>query len=104
MENSRKNLWIIGGGEVFTSREKYLEFLENNFSLDRKNTGDWKSWIANGLVETHTVTRIPMPDKLNADYDAWKIIFEKFVDQIDTNEPISLIGHSLGGIFLAKYL
>lgn len=104
MTTNKENLWIIGGGETFENREKYLFFLENTFDINRKKSGDWKSWLADGLFDTHNITKIPMPDKMNADYDAWKIIFEKYLDEMDTNIEISLIGHSLGGIFLAKYL
>lgn len=98
----KENLWIIGGGDTFTSREKYLASIEK-MDIHHKKSG-WKSWLSMGLSDTHDVTRIPMPDTLNADYDAWKIIFEKFLDEVDTNLPMTIIGHSLGGIFLAKYL
>ena len=43
-----------------------------------------------------------MPNKQNADYQAWKIEFEKILPDLDKDSI--LIGHSLGGIFLAKYL
>lgn len=100
----KQNLWIIGGGEVFENQEAYLHFLENEFSIDRKKSGDWKKWLADGLLDTHNVTKIAMPDKMNADYDAWKIVFEKYIDELDTNTNMSIVGHSLGGIFIAKYL
>lgn len=43
-----------------------------------------------------------MPNKTNAQYLEWKILFEKIFDLLDEN-PI-LIGHSLGAIFIVKYL
>ena len=43
-----------------------------------------------------------MPSKDNAKYNEWKIHFEKYFQFIKDN--IILIGISLGGIFLAKYL
>lgn len=43
-----------------------------------------------------------MPNKTNAQYNEWKIFFKKLVDLLDDN--FILIGHSLGGIFLTKYL
>jgi uncharacterized protein len=43
-----------------------------------------------------------MPLKENAKYIEWKIHFERFFPQLQNN--IILIGTSLGGIFLAKYL
>lgn len=97
-----KQLWILGGGEVFTSREKYLEWCERTPFYKAKKW--WKDWIAHGLSDDYEVVKISLPDKTNADYEAWKIWFEKYIDLLDTNEEIFLIGHSLGGIFLAKYL
>ena len=44
--------------------------------------------------------RLPLQD--NAKYEEWKIHFEIFFPQLRNN--IILIGSSLGGIFLAKYL
>ena len=43
-----------------------------------------------------------MPLQENAKYDEWKIYFERFFPYLRNN--IILIGSSLGGIFLAKYL
>ena len=43
-----------------------------------------------------------MPLQDNAKYSDWKIHFERYFSQLKNN--IILIGNSLGGIFLAKYL
>ena len=43
-----------------------------------------------------------MPNSKNARYPEWKIWFEKTFHLL--SEEVVLIGHSLGGIFLAKYL
>jgi predicted alpha/beta hydrolase family esterase len=43
-----------------------------------------------------------MPSKRNAKYIEWKIWFEKFFPFL--KDDIILIGHSLGAIFLTKYL
>ena len=42
-----------------------------------------------------------MPNATNARYAEWKIWFDKIVPLLD--EEVIFIGHSLGGIFLAKY-
>ena len=42
-----------------------------------------------------------MPNKGNAIYDEWKIVFEKFALALPPDTVY--VGHSLGGIFLAKY-
>ena len=43
-----------------------------------------------------------MPCKQNAHYNEWRIWFERHIQFMNNN--IVLIGHSLGGNFLAKYL
>jgi len=43
-----------------------------------------------------------MPNKQNARYVEWKLWFERYLDIVP--EGVILIGHSLGGMFLAKYL
>lgn len=43
-----------------------------------------------------------MPLQDNAKYNEWKIHFEKYIPYLQDN--MILIGSSLGGIFLAKYL
>ncbi|MDR3168493.1 MAG: alpha/beta hydrolase [Candidatus Peribacteria bacterium] len=43
-----------------------------------------------------------MPNKQNAQYEEWKIVFEKIIDKLDNN--FILIGHSLGAMFIVKYL
>ena len=43
-----------------------------------------------------------MPNKSNAKYVEWKIWFEKLLPFV--RDDIVLLGHSMGGVFLAKYL
>ena len=43
-----------------------------------------------------------MPNKQNAAYDEWSIWFEKYFAYL--KDDVILIGWSLGGMFLAKYL
>lgn len=43
-----------------------------------------------------------MPNRQNAVYEEWKIVFEKLIPHFDSH--VQLVGHSLGAMFLAKYL
>lgn len=43
-----------------------------------------------------------MPNKQNAQYDEWSIVFEKLLPYFTNNTH--LVGHSLGATFLAKFL
>lgn len=61
----------------------------------------WKLWLADELV-AHDILLPSMPSKFNAKYEEWEILFSKVVPLLRSDS--TLVGHSLGGIFLAKYL
>lgn len=54
------------------------------------------------LGEDYDVLLPQMPKSSDAKYNEWRIYFEKIIPLLD--EDVIFIGHSLGGIFLAKYL
>lgn len=64
------------------------------------------SWSREGitaaLADTHDVLTPTMPNKHNAHYDEWKIKFAKMIPYFE--DEVQLVGHSLGAMFLAKYL
>ena len=95
---------IIHGGTTYKSHEEYFLALKGlDIKLDRmKSSKDWKDGLQEKLGEDFTVYIPQMPNKQNAQYEEWKILFEKVVKLLD--DYIVLIGHSMGGIFLAKYL
>ena len=101
----KKQIVVIGGGDTFDSYEEYLGFLRN-FEIDieryKSDTKDWKPWLREVLGNDYEVILPVMPDKNNAQFNEWKLWFEKLLPFI--NDGIILIGHSLGGAFLAKYL
>lgn len=91
---------LVNGGEV-SSGERSIEDIE--VSLERmRSHQSWKSSLQKELGEDYEVLFSPMPNPSSAKYSEWKIIFDKVSTLID--DDIVLIGHSLGGIFLAKYL
>lgn len=100
----KKQVLVIHGGSNFVSYDKYLEELKNSeINLDRlKFKIDWKANLQNHLGEGFDVFNPRFPQKDNAKYEEWKIYFEKILEKLD--EEIILVGHSLGSIFLAKYL
>lgn len=100
----KKQIIFIHGGDSFDSYEKYLEHLKNfEFSIDwflsRKK---WSISLAEDLGGDFQVFAPNMPNKQNARYAEWKIWFEKMLPFIE--DEVVLVGHSQGGIFLAKYL
>jgi predicted alpha/beta hydrolase family esterase len=93
----------IHGGDTFQKYEDYISYLTNReLSLDKIKRKDWKSYLQDSLGENFDVILPQMPNKQNAHYEEWKILFEKVLRLLD--EEIILVGHSLGGIFLPKYL
>ena len=97
-------LLIIHGGETFPTTADYLNFLKT-YQLDPDDvvfsTG-WKDVLPTTLGPDFEVIKPRMPNALNARYDEWKIWFEKYLPFL--RDEVILLGHSLGGIFLAKYL
>jgi len=100
----KKQIIYIHGGDSFDSYEDYIKYLkETEFSIDwflpRKR---WIDDMINELNNDYQFFMPQMPCKQNANYEEWKIWFEKMLPFI--NDGVILIGHSQGGIFLAKYL
>ncbi len=101
----KKQIIVIHGGDTFDSYEEYLKFLKD-FQIDfeeyRIGKIGWKKTLRERLGDDFEVIAPDMPNKINAKYSEWKIWFEKFIPHF--NQGVILVGHSLGGTFLAKYL
>ena len=101
MKNKTQVL-IIHGGMTFRSKRGYLHYLKTrDISLDRR-IGWADDYLSLKLGKTFQVIKPRMPFPDNAKYEEWKIHFERYIPLLG-NKTI-LIGNSLGGIFLAKYL
>jgi len=100
----KPQLCIIHGGNPFDTQADYLAALaEQTVAYDRLlYTPDWKSWLGAELSDTHDVLLPSMPNKQNAQYDEWATYFSKILPFL--RPDAILVGHSLGSIFLAKYL
>lgn len=93
----------LHGGETFDTYEEYLEYLRiRKLDFARLMQEDWKSGLQEKLGDDFQVILPQMPNKKNAKYLEWKIWFDKIVPFLE--DGCILIGHSLGGIFFAKYL
>jgi predicted alpha/beta hydrolase family esterase len=101
--NNKKQIVIIQGGSVFPKYSDYLFFLKNlKVSFERLHQITWKDTLQEKLGENFYVINLKMPHNMNARYEEWKIFFELYVSLF--NKETTLIGQSLGGIFLVKYL
>lgn len=92
---------VIHGGDSFESYAKYIAFLKS-WRIDFSDKTNWKENLGTVLGEKYEIIAPKMPNKLNARYLEWKIWFEKFIPHLQ--KDIILVGHSLGGLFLIKYL
>jgi uncharacterized protein len=101
---AKKQILIIHGGNTFAKQSDYIDYLKNT-EIDKSrlySTIDWKQTISDRLGDNYEVLNPRMPNASYARYDEWKIYFEALTKVLENN--VILIGHSLGGIFLAKYL
>jgi predicted alpha/beta hydrolase family esterase len=98
----RTQIIFIHGGNTFRSKKEFIKFLKTRkISLDKKIK--WNDdYLDKHLGNDFEIIRLSMPLKDDAKYKEWKIYFERFFPHLRDN--IILIGNSLGGIFLAKYL
>ncbi len=98
-----QQILVIHGGNAFLKYEDYLAYLETkNISLEKLLSKDWKLNLQSDLGPEHQVIAPRMPNGDNARYSEWKLWFERLLPLLD--QDLILVGHSLGGIFLAKYL
>lgn len=99
----KKQVVVIHGGNTFDTYEEYISFLKDSkVDLESLRQKRWKSSLQNELGGDFDVIAPKMPNNSNAKYSEWKLWFNKYVPLL--NDEVVLLGHSLGGIFLSKYL
>lgn len=101
----RQEIILVGGGDSFSCREDFLQYLKNVELRDIPQDNprqSWKAWLREQLGPQYWLDTPHMPNKENAQYDEWKVWFERHLAL--TTGPVILIGLSLGAEFLAKYL
>ncbi len=102
MKKEKTQIILIHGGQTFKNHRDYLNFLKNlEVSIEKKVKWSGK-YLDKKLGNDFDIIKPRMPLGLNAKYEDWKIYFERYFPLLKDN--IILIGNSLGGIFLAKYL
>jgi predicted alpha/beta hydrolase family esterase len=98
----KTQILIIHGGTTFKSRKDYLNFLRKKKVSIEKRIRWSDDYLEKKLGKGFEIIRPTMPLKENAKYEEWRIFFERYFPYLKGN--LILIGASLGGIFLAKYL
>lgn len=98
-----KQILIIHGGDSFLSYESYLDDLKaTTLDYERiKPAKRWKDMVIEKFPDADILTPA-MPNSANAQFNEWQIWFEKILPFLE--DDVRIIGHSLGAMFLAKYL
>jgi predicted alpha/beta hydrolase family esterase len=98
----KTQIFIIHGGMTFENKRNYMNFLRTREVSTKRKVYWTDTYLDENLGKYFEIIRPRMPLQDNAKYEEWKIHFERFIPYIKNN--VILIGSSLGGIFLAKYL
>lgn len=102
MNKNKTQIFLIHGGMTFKNQKDYLDYLKTRpVSIEKKSK--WSlEYLDKELKKKFQIIRPRFPKSEDSKYEEWKIWFERFVPLLRSN--VILIGSSLGGIFLAKYL
>lgn len=94
---------VIHGGDTFDTYKEYLAYLKaKKIDWEGMKTKKWKETLFQKLGKSFEVVTPKMPNFQNAKYLEWEIWFKKLTPFFA--KEVVLLGHSLGGIFLTKYL
>ncbi len=99
-----KQVLIVHGGDSFSSYDAYIRSIkerEIDYERLKSQQKKWKPWIAEQMPEADVLLPT-MPNGYNAEFEEWAIYFEKILPFLE--DDVQLVGHSLGAMFLAKYL
>lgn len=87
---------------TFSKKKDYINYLKTR-SVRLEDKKSWtKDYLDKKLGKEYQIIRPRMPLQDNAQYLEWKIWFERHLPYL--KKGFILIGNSLGGIFLARYL
>lgn len=92
---------MVHGGMTFKNDKDYLHWLKTK-KVSTLKRPYWEADLEKKLGGKFEIIRPRMPLQDNAKYRDWKIVFERYLPLLRSNAL--LIGSSLGGVFLAKYL
>ncbi len=93
---------LIHGGMTFKNGKDYLRYLKTKKVSTEKKVYWAGEYLEKSLGKRFEIISPRMPLQDNAKYRDWKILFERYIPLLKGN--FILIGSSLGGVFLAKYL
>jgi len=82
MSQKKQQILLIHGGSTYRSYEDYISDLKKKtpnleWIISRR---DWKNELQVHLGVGFVVYQPQMPNKQNAQYEEWKILFDKLLD------------------------
>ena len=95
---------FVHGGTTFLRYQDFLSSLRSKaVQVNRLLQGDfWMQRLSVDLGSDYQVLAPSMPNKQNAQYSEWSLWFSRVAEVAE--DDCILVGHSMGAIFLAKYL
>ena len=102
--SDKQQILIIHWWDTFPSYDDFFKSLkEKTIHLEwLASKKGWKYELQSQLWDDYIVYTPDMPNKQNAQYIEWEILFKKLLDAMDDN--FILIWHSLWAAFIVKYL
>lgn len=100
----KQQVFFIHGGDSFSVHDDFLCHLKHTELRDPygRVSSRWTRTLHEDLGEDFEVFTPHMPNAENAKYEEWKIWFERHFEYL--HDGAILLGWSLGGMFLLKYL
>lgn len=103
----KETLFLIGGGNTFDDREQMLKYFRECDPFVEYGSRYWHEWILWSLGDKYNTVKYKKIGQDNADYEVWKIVFEKQIEYLKSkgeSDYLHIVAHSLGTIFILKYL
>ena len=95
-------LFFLHGGTTFARDDDFRSFLRSR-PLSLRSPRRWSSLLSERF-SSWVVVLPRLPCKERASFDDWRLVFERYVSLVPSGEPIVLVGHSLGALFLVRFL
>src|SRR3989344_4561990 len=99
---SKIQVLLVHGGMTFKKERDYLHYLKTKKVTTKKKISWTGDYLEKSLDKRFEIISPRMPLQDFAKYRDWKIFFERRLPLL--KGKFILIGSSLGGVFLAKYL
>ncbi|OHA66837.1 MAG: hypothetical protein A3E07_01815 [Candidatus Wildermuthbacteria bacterium RIFCSPHIGHO2_12_FULL_45_9] len=102
INKNKIQILVVHGGMTFKNEKDYLHYLKTKKVTTEKRVYWAGEYLEKSLGKGFQIISPRMPLQDNAKYRDWKILFKRYIPLL--KGKFILIGSSLGGVFLAKYL